>query len=264
MKVTALVVLGVVISMVMTAIAAAETGGTKADTTKAPSPEPKSKIEAKVSPKPTANPAVILETNMGTIKIELFKDKAPISVDNFVSYVKEGYFDGTIFHRVVKGFVIQAGGITEDMKQKPQKPGVFNEAKNGLLNLRGTLSMARTQDINSGSSHFFINLKDNAFLDHKGEDAKTYGYAVFGKVTEGMDVVDKIAQVDVATKAGFQDVPVKPVIITKATLFGAGPAKAAGIEKQPRAEVKPEDAKKPGEMKGEAKKIDEPDTKTTK
>jgi cyclophilin family peptidyl-prolyl cis-trans isomerase len=256
MKVTALFALSILLPLITASVAAAQTGsGDQAP--KGTPAEPKATIEAKVSPKVTANPMVVLETTYGNIKIELFKDKAPISVDNFLSYVNEGYYDSTIVHRVVKGFVLQAGGFTEDMKQKPQKPSIKNEATNGLSNLRGTLSMARTGDINSGSSHFFINLVDNMRLDHTGEEPAKYGYAVFGKVAEGMDVVDKIALVEVAAKSGYQGVPVKPVIITAAKIAGAGAVKPASeIEK--KADEKKED------KKAEAKKIGEPETKTTK
>ena len=149
---------------------------------------------------------VLISTNLGDIKVKLDREKAPITVDNFLAYVNEGFYNGVIFHRVISGFMIQTGGFTEDMKQKPTKPAIQNEAKNGLLNKRGSLAMARTSDINSATSQFFINLVDNAFLDHGQRD---YGYAVFGSVVEGMDVVDKIGAVP--TKAG--DVPQTPVVI---------------------------------------------------
>jgi cyclophilin family peptidyl-prolyl cis-trans isomerase len=177
------------------------------------------KIDKAKEAEMAANPQVLLETNYGNIKLELFKKEAPISVDNFLSYVREGFYDNTIFHRVVTGFVLQAGGMTEEMDQKKQKAGIKNEAKNGLSNKRGTLSMARTQDINSGTSHFFINLVDNTRLDHRGEDGATYGYAVFGKVIEGMDIVDKIADVKVTNKGMHKNVPAKPVLIKKAEII---------------------------------------------
>ena len=148
------------------------------------------------------------ETNLGDFTIELFEKDAPESVANFTRYIDDGFFDGTIFHRIVPGFVIQGGGFTEDMTQKKTKPPVKNEADNGLKNKRGTLSMARTNDINSATSQFFVNLKDNDFLDHSRGN---FGYAVFAKVTEGMDVVDKIAAVETGRKRGFDDVPVEPV-----------------------------------------------------
>jgi peptidyl-prolyl cis-trans isomerase A (cyclophilin A) len=148
------------------------------------------------------------ETSLGDFTIELFDKEAPESVANFARYIDEGFFDGTIFHRIVPGFVIQGGGFTEDMTQKKTKPPVKNEADNGLKNKRGTLSMARTNDINSATSQFFVNLKDNDFLDHSRGN---FGYAVFAKVTEGMDVIDKIAAVETGRKRGFDDVPVEAV-----------------------------------------------------
>jgi cyclophilin family peptidyl-prolyl cis-trans isomerase len=143
--------------------------------------------------------------------IELFDKEAPGTIDNFLKYVDDGFFDGTIFHRVVPGFVIQGGGFTEDMSQKKTQPPIKNEADNGLKNERGTLSMARTSDVNSATSQFFVNLKDNAFLDHQRGN---FGYAVFARVTEGMDVIDKIAAVETGRRRGFDDVPVEPVIMT--------------------------------------------------
>jgi peptidyl-prolyl cis-trans isomerase A (cyclophilin A) len=148
------------------------------------------------------------ETSLGDFTIELFEKEAPESVANFTRYIDEGFFDGTIFHRIVPGFVIQGGGFTEDMTQKKTRAPVKNEADNGLKNKRGTLSMARTNDINSATSQFFVNLKDNDFLDHSRGN---FGYAVFAKVTEGMDVVDKIAAVETGRKRGFDDVPVQAV-----------------------------------------------------
>jgi peptidyl-prolyl cis-trans isomerase A (cyclophilin A) len=148
------------------------------------------------------------ETSLGDFTIELFDKEAPESVANFTRYIDDGFFDGTIFHRIVPGFVIQGGGFTEDMTQKKTKPPVKNEADNGLKNKRGTLSMARTNDINSATSQFFVNLKDNDFLDHSRAN---FGYSVIAKVTEGKDVVDKIAAVETGRKRGFDDVPVEAV-----------------------------------------------------
>lgn len=142
------------------------------------------------------NPVVLIKTSKGDIKVELDKEKAPISVENFLSYVNDGYYNETIFHRVIKDFMIQGGGFTTDNKQKPTKDPIKNEAKNGLLNARGTIAMARTSAVDSATSQFFINQKDNKFLDHGVRD---YGYAVFGKVVEGMDVVDKIAAIPTET-----------------------------------------------------------------
>jgi peptidyl-prolyl cis-trans isomerase A (cyclophilin A) len=153
---------------------------------------------------------ILFETTLGDFKIEFLEKEAPISVANFQKYVEAGFFDGTIFHRIVPGFVIQGGGFTEDMSQKHTEPPIKNEADNGLKNKRGTLSMARTNDVNSATSQFFVNLKDNDFLDHTRGN---FGYAVFARVTEGMDVIDKIAAVETGRKRGFDDVPVDAVIM---------------------------------------------------
>lgn len=156
------------------------------------------------------------ETSLGDITIELFDDDAPISAKNFRDYVAEGHFDGTVFHRVIPGFVIQGGGLTEDMNAKPTRAAIRNEADNGLKNRRGTLSMARTNDPDSATSQFFINLVDNAFLDRGPSGA---GYAVFGCVTEGMDVIDKIAQVKTGNKGMHQDVPLESIKVKTAKLL---------------------------------------------
>ena len=156
---------------------------------------------------------VVLSTNLGDITIEMYPDEAPVTVENFLAYVDAGFFDGTIFHRVIPGFMIQGGGFAQDMSHKSGRPPIKNEADNGLKNLRGTLSMARTSDINSATSQFFISVADNAFLDHGERD---FGYAVFAKVTEGMDLVDKIAASPTGSKAGHQDVPIDPVVIQTA------------------------------------------------
>jgi len=156
---------------------------------------------------------VIFSTSMGDITIELMSEEAPITAKNFLDYVDAGFFDGTIFHRVIPGFVIQGGGFTADMNQKATQAPIKNEADNGVKNSRGTLSMARTSDINSATSQFFINLKDNAFLDHGTRD---FGYAVFAKVVEGMDVVDQIAGVQTGNKGPHSDVPVEPVVTNTA------------------------------------------------
>ncbi len=156
------------------------------------------------------NPVVIMSTSKGDIKIELFKDKAPITVENFLAYVNDGFYNGTIFHRVIPNFMVQGGGFTPDFTQKPTKPPIKNEATNGLKNERGTLAMARTQVVDSATSQFFINLVDNSFLDNGARD---YGYAVFGKVIDGMDVVDKIAAVKTGNKGMYGDVPQEDVVI---------------------------------------------------
>jgi cyclophilin family peptidyl-prolyl cis-trans isomerase len=164
-----------------------------------------------------ADPQVLLKTNKGDIKIALFQDKAPISVKNFIFYADEKFFDGTIFHRVIKGFMVQGGGMTADMHEKSAKPPIKNEAANGLKNKRGTLAMARTPEIDSATCQFFINLVDNSFLDHQSNDPEKFGYAVFGKVVAGMDVVDAIAGVPTGSKGGHQDVPREPVTILSVT-----------------------------------------------
>jgi cyclophilin family peptidyl-prolyl cis-trans isomerase len=153
------------------------------------------------------------ETTHGAFTVELFPKEAPVSVENFERYVDEGFYDGTIFHRVVPGFVIQGGGLTPDLGNKKTRAPIANEAKNGLKNGRGYLSMARTSDINSATSQFFVNLVDNAFLDHGSRD---YGYAVFGKIADGMDVIDKIAKVGTGNKKGHQGVPTEDVVIISA------------------------------------------------
>ncbi len=161
-------------------------------------------------------PVVVLETSMGDITIELAKDRAPASTENFLQYVKDGHYNGTIFHRVIKGFMIQGGGLTADMKEKPTKPPIKNEATNGLKNARGTVAMARTAQVRSATSQFFINTSDNTALDHKGLTPDEYGYAVFGKVIAGMDVVDKIESSKTGSAGPYQDVPVQPITIKRA------------------------------------------------
>jgi cyclophilin family peptidyl-prolyl cis-trans isomerase len=152
-------------------------------------------------------------TTHGDFTVELFDKEAPISVENFLKYVDDEHFDGTIFHRIVPGFVIQGGGLTTDFQPKKTRAPIANEAMNGLKNERGTLSMARTNDVNSATSQFFVNLKDNAFLDHSKAQ---YGYAVFGRVTAGLDVVDKIAAVRTGTRKQYQDAPLEDVTIVSA------------------------------------------------
>ncbi|HEY5648968.1 MAG TPA: peptidylprolyl isomerase [Nitrospiria bacterium] len=165
-----------------------------------------------------AETTVVMETSMGTIKIAVDEEKAPISAKNFLSYVKDGFYDGTIFHRVIDGFMIQGGGFDGDFKEKATKAPIKNEADNGLKNTRGTLAMARTNVVDSATAQFFINVKDNGFLDHQGKTPEGYGYAVFGKVIEGMDVVDKIKGVKTGSKGFHQDVPLENIVIKKATL----------------------------------------------
>ncbi|HXR01167.1 MAG TPA: peptidylprolyl isomerase [Pseudomonas sp.] len=155
-------------------------------------------------------PHVVMETTNGTIEIELNQDKAPISTQNFLKYVDSNFYSNTIFHRVIPGFMVQGGGFTQQMMQKPTNDPIKNEADNGLHNVRGTIAMARTSDVNSATSQFFINVKDNDMLDHGNRD---FGYAVFGKVVKGMDVVDIIVNSQTATKGGMQNVPIDPILI---------------------------------------------------
>ena len=157
---------------------------------------------------------ITIKTNHGDIKVELFDEKAPITCENFRQYVADGFFNDTIFHRVIPNFMIQGGGMEADMSQKRTRAPIKNEADNGESNRRGTLAMARTMDINSATAQFFINLRDNDFLDHGTRD---FGYAVFGEVVDGMDVVDAIAAVPTGNKGGHQDVPVETVTIVEVT-----------------------------------------------
>tara|TARA_B100000508_G_scaffold125879_1_gene110105 strand:- start:273 stop:764 length:492 start_codon:yes stop_codon:yes gene_type:complete len=161
---------------------------------------------------------VTFKTNFGDITLELFEDKAPKTVENFLSYVKDGFYDNTIFHRVIAGFMIQGGGFTADMDQKDTKATIENEANNGVANETGTIAMARTNDPHSATAQFFINVNDNDFLNHTSESVNGWGYCAFGKVTEGMDVVEKIKSVKTGSSGYHQDVPVEPVIIEKAII----------------------------------------------
>jgi cyclophilin family peptidyl-prolyl cis-trans isomerase len=171
---------------------------------------------APVPPAP-GNPIVDIETSMGTITVELFKDQAPVSVANFLEYARDGFYPGTVFHRVVPGYVIQGGGFTSALVEKGTRPPIQNEATNGLSNRRGTLAMARTRALRSATSQFYINLSNNPSLDHTGFSPDVFGYAVFGRVIAGMDVVDRIGQVKTGGRDGMEDVPVDPVVITKVT-----------------------------------------------
>jgi len=167
---------------------------------------------------------VKVETNYGSFVVGLYGGKAPKTVENFLQYANSGFYNGTIFHRVIPGFMVQGGGYTKDFKRKPTQAPINNEAKNGLSNLRGTIAMARTLDPNSATSQFFINLADNAALDYRGDAPSDYGYAVFGKVVSGMDVLDKIAMLTTGPGGHFQsDVPISPVIIVSVTLTTAPP-----------------------------------------
>jgi len=161
---------------------------------------------------------VTIATSLGDIELALDVSKAPITVSNFVAYAKSGHYDGTVFHRVIDGFMIQGGGFTADMVQKETRAPIRNEAANGLKNGRGTIAMARTMVVDSATSQFFINLKDNGFLDYRAPNPQMYGYAVFGHVTKGMETVDKIAKVQTGNRGFHQDVPVSPVTIKKVTV----------------------------------------------
>jgi cyclophilin family peptidyl-prolyl cis-trans isomerase len=159
------------------------------------------------------NPVVVMSTSLGDITIELFKTQAPVSVQNFLQYVNEGFYAGTVFHRVKKGFMIQGGGFTPSLQEKPTRPPILNEATNGLRNVRGTVAMARTRALRSATSQFYINVVDNRALDHTGESPADFGYAVFGRVLAGMDVVDRIVAVPTTSTASMDDVPIDPVVI---------------------------------------------------
>ncbi len=161
-------------------------------------------------------PRVVLETSKGTIVLALFPDKAPATVENFLAYVDAGFYDGTVFHRVIPDFMIQGGGFTAELDKKPTREPIQNEADNGLANDRGTVAMARTPDPHSATAQFFINTADNAFLNHTGKDARGWGYAVFGTVVEGLEVVDAISGVATTRKGAMADVPVEPVVILSA------------------------------------------------
>jgi peptidyl-prolyl cis-trans isomerase B (cyclophilin B) len=160
-----------------------------------------------------------MTTTVGPITLELDADNAPKTVENFLSYVSNGFYDGTIFHRVINNFMIQGGGFTAEMEQKATEAPIENEANNGLENARGTIAMARTQDPHSATAQFFINVQDNDFLNHTGENMQGWGYAVFGKVTDGEGVLEKIRCVQTGSQAGHQDVPVEPIIIESVTVI---------------------------------------------
>ncbi|MFT7179128.1 MAG: peptidyl-prolyl cis-trans isomerase B (cyclophilin B) [Oceanospirillaceae bacterium] len=162
---------------------------------------------------------VLMQTNFGAITIELNYEKAPITAANFEQYVRDGFYDGVIFHRVIDGFMVQGGGFDVSMDQKETRANIENEADNGLTNDEGTLAMARTMDPHSASAQFFINVGDNAFLNHSGKNSQGWGYAVFGKVVDGMDVVNTIKKVSTTSKSGHQDVPADPVVIDSATMI---------------------------------------------
>jgi peptidylprolyl isomerase/peptidyl-prolyl cis-trans isomerase B (cyclophilin B) len=178
-----------------------------------------------------ANPRVLIETSKGNITVELFPANAPQSVTNFLRYVESGFYDGLMFHRVIPGFMIQGGGMMPDMTEKPNGAPILNEADNGLKNLRGTLAMARTGEPHSATSQFFINLADNSFLNHRGKSVEGWGYAVFGRVVDGMDVVDAIAAVPRGNRGPHGDVPVDPIVMKRVSLLPESPASAEAPKK---------------------------------
>ena len=161
---------------------------------------------------------VTFHTTMGDITIEVDHKKAPISAANFVQYAEDGFYNGTIFHRIIPSFVVHGGGLEADLQQKENRAPIENEADNGLKNLKGTLSMARTMDPHSATSQFFINLKDNDFLDHTGKNMQGWGYAVFGRVVDGMNVVEAMAKVKTGSRQGHQDVPVEDIVVDKTSI----------------------------------------------
>ena len=163
---------------------------------------------------------ILMTTTVGPMTLELDADNAPKTVENFLYYVSSGFYDGTIFHRVIDNFMVQGGGFTADMEQKATQAPIENEANNGLKNALGTIAMARTQDPHSATAQFFINVQDNDFLNHTGENMQGWGYAVFGRVTEGENVLDKIRCVQTGSQVGHQDVPVEPIIIESVTVIG--------------------------------------------
>ena len=216
------------LALLMPVLAFAQTAPAPAPAKPAAAKQPAKAAPAKPKPADKAAPAaekvtgskVLLKTNMGDIVIELYPDKAPKSVENFLAYVNSGFYDGTIFHRVIDNFMVQGGGFTRELRQKPTKPAITNEAKNGLSNLKGTVAMARTGDPNSATAQFFINVADNQRLDYTSDqNGATWGYAVFGKVVSGMDIVDKIRAVPTGAQGPFKsDVPTTPVVIEKASV----------------------------------------------
>lgn len=165
------------------------------------------------------NPKVVLETNKGSMTIELYKKKAPATVENFLEYVNSGFYNGTIFHRVIDGFMIQGGGFTTNLQKKKTRKSIINEATNKIQNTIGTIAMARTSDVNSATAQFFINVADNDFLNHRGKDARSFGYAVFGRVVKGMSVVNQIKKASTKRNGPFANLPVENIIIKKAKVM---------------------------------------------
>jgi len=216
-----------ILALMLPALAFAQAGTTPAKpAAKAPAKAAAAKPKTPEAPAAEAAGAttaskVLIKTSLGDMTVELYPDKAPKSVENFLTYANAGFYDGTVFHRVIDNFMIQGGGFTRDLRQKPTRPAITNEAKNGLSNLRGTLAMARTGDPNSATAQFFINVVDNPRLDFTSEqNGATWGYAVFGKVTSGLDIVDKIKAVPTGAQGPFKsDVPTTPVVIEKISII---------------------------------------------
>ena len=179
----------------------------------------KQTVSTQPAPGQPPNPRVLIETSQGNITVELFPGNAPKSVENFLAHVNTGFYDGTIFHRVIPGFMIQGGGMLQDMTEKPRGTPIQNEADNGLKNLRGTLAMARTGEPHSATSQFFINVSDNYFLNHRGKSVEGWGYAVFGEVVDGMSVVDAIVVVPRGSRGPHGDVPLEPVVMKKVSII---------------------------------------------
>lgn len=213
----------------VTILAVAGCGGSEAPPPEEPSEEVSAMPDHPESASPEAEtsspditgglPVVEMKTSLGTIRLELYPEEAPKTVENFLAYTREGFYDGTIFHRVIEGFMIQGGGFTSDMTEKGTRSPIENEADNGLKNERGTIAMARTMEPHSASSQFFINSKDNPPLNYSDKSVRGWGYAVFGRVVEGIEVVDAIEGVATTNRSGHQDVPVEPVIIESVRLL---------------------------------------------
>ena len=211
-----------VIAAFLSFLGPAAASGVMAQRPPAQGAQPQTSQPTAETPAP-GNPVVTIATSLGDITVELFKDRAPVSVDNFIRYTAEGFYEGTIFHRVKKNFMIQGGGYTPDLSEKPTHPPIQNEATNGLRNVRGTIAMARRMTLRSATAQFYINVVDNRMLDHTGFAPEDFGYAVFGRVLSGMDVADRIAAVATRTVGEMEDVPVEPVVIKSVRVVKPAP-----------------------------------------
>ena len=211
-----------VIAAVLSFLGPAGASGVMAQRPPAQGAQPQTSQPTAETPAP-GNPVVTIATSLGDITVELFKDRAPVSVDNFIRYTAEGFYEGTIFHRVKKNFMIQGGGYTPDLSEKPTHPPIQNEATNGLRNVRGTIAMARRMTLRSATAQFYINVVDNRMLDHTGFAPEDFGYAVFGRVLSGMDVADRIAAVATRAVGEMEDVPVEPVVIKSVRVVKPAP-----------------------------------------